>query len=88
MRLVTTSSELGFSVVMKSSSSSGRSDVNRCSYRRTSASGACWAETQWMVPRTLRPSGACPPRVSGSYVHRSSTTSPAASFMTPVHVMK
>ncbi len=36
----------------------GSGTVNRRSYMRTSASRACWADTQWMVPRTLRPSGA------------------------------
>ena len=49
---------------------------------------ACGAETQWIVPFTLRPSGALPPRVAGSYVQRSSVTLPAASFTTSVHVMK
>ena len=51
--------------------------VNRWSYSRTSAVAACAADTQWIVPFTLRPSGALPPRVAGSYVQRSSTTSPA-----------
>ena len=35
-------------------------------YSRASASSACGAETQWMVDFTFRPSGALPPRVSGS----------------------
>ena len=38
------------------------------------------AATQWIVPCTFRPSGASPPRVAGSYVHRSSLTFPDASF--------
>ena len=36
------------------------------SYSRTSASTAWAADTQWIVPFTLRPSGASPPRVAGS----------------------
>ena len=38
---------------------------------------ACAAATQWMVAFTLRPSGGeLPPRVAGSYVQCTSTTSP------------
>ena len=44
----------------------GRRDVNRCSYRRTSADTAWGTETQWMVPLILRPSGVAPPFDSGS----------------------
>src|ERR1019366_1374311 len=49
---------------------------------RTSASIACAAETQWIVDFTLRPSGALPPRVAGSYVQCTSTTPPLSFFTT------
>ena len=60
----------------------------RRSYSRTSQSTACSAETQCSVAFGRRPSGASPPRVAGSYVARSSTMFPAASFTTYVQVMK
>ena len=41
-----------------------------------------------MVPFTFLPSGALPPRVSGSYEHRNSTISPSSSLITALHVTK
>ena len=67
---------------------SGSGSVNSFSYSRTSQSSACAADTQWIVPCTRRPSGASPPRVAGSYVQRSSVTSPLASFTTSRHVTR
>ena len=59
-----TSRELGFRQSRKFlSPASGSGSVNRLSYRRTSASTAVAASTQWMVaPFTLRPSAGSPPR--------------------------
>ena len=59
---------------------------------RISAGFDCAAGSQCIVAFTLRPSGALPPRVAGSYVQRSSTTSPAAFISAPnlhayVHAM-
>src|SRR4029453_12349205 len=87
----TKTSEAGLSVAVNSwpsPTASGSGTVNSLSYSRTSTSRACRADTQWMVPCTLGPSGASPPRVAGSYVQRSSTTLPDASLMTSVQVMK
>src|SRR5271157_4247179 len=69
LAFVNTSSDLGLRLAVNScpsGTSVGSSLVNRFSYKRTSASIACSAETQWMVPFTLRPSGALPLRVSVS----------------------
>ena len=66
----------------------GSGRLNRWSYNRTSAGTACSADTQWSVAFGRRPSGALPPRVAGSYLHRSSTTRPAASLTTSVQVTK
>ena len=45
------------------------------------------ADTQWIVPLMLRPSGLDPPREAGSYVQRNSVDLPVAgSFTTPVQV--
>lgn len=54
--------------------SPGTSAVNSRRYSATVASRAWAADTQCIVDLTLRPSGAFPPRVSGSYVHCTSTT--------------
>ncbi len=63
----------------------GAGSVNSASYRRTSASAAVSASTQWMVaPLTFRPSAGLPPFEAGSYSQRTSITSPAAFFMQPV----
>src|SRR5207244_4141233 len=88
---LSTSSYFGFSFasyVWPSGTSPGSGLMNRWSYRRTSASTAWAADTQWIVPLTLRPSGALPPRVWGSYVQRSSVIRPEESFTTSLHVMK
>jgi len=46
------------------------------------------ADTQWIVAFGLRPSGALPSRVAGSYVQRSSVISPASFFTARWHVRK
>ena len=59
----TTTSDSGFTTSMNpsSSTSSGSGTVNSLSYSRSSQVNACGADTQWIVPCTLRPSGASPP---------------------------
>ena len=52
------------------------------SYSRTSASIACAALTQWIVPFTFRPDVAPPVLLSRSAVQRSSTIFPSPSFIT------
>src|SRR5207245_1925370 len=71
-----TASDCGFRAAVRSSSASGSDLVKSVSYNRTSASTACAADTQWMVPLTLRPL-LSPPTVAGSYWQRTSITSPA-----------
>jgi hypothetical protein len=63
--------------IFSRATSSGSFFVKSRSYNRTSPATACAAETQWSVAFGLRPSGESPPRVAGSYVQRSSTTSPS-----------
>src|SRR5262249_56247029 len=58
---VSTVSEFGFSAVRKSSSSSGLAFANSVSYSRTSASTACGAQTQWIVPFPPPPPPPPPP---------------------------
>ena len=66
---------------------SGSGSENRLEYRRTSASTALCASTQWMVDLTLRPSAGSPPRESGSYSQSTCVTLPASSLTQPVHLM-
>src|SRR5688572_8654453 len=84
-----TVSLFGFKFTVQSApsgKSSGSGLANKYSYSRTSASTARSALTQWIVPFTFRPSGGeFPPFVCGSYVARTSTTFPSASFTTSVH---
>jgi hypothetical protein len=51
---------------MKSSAAFGFGTVNSRSYKRTVAGTACAADTQWIVPLTLRSLVPVPLRVSGS----------------------
>src|SRR5439155_8722932 len=66
---------------------SGSGTVKSRSYNRTSASKACAALTQWIVPLTLRLEVAPPDLLSRSTLHRSSVTLPALSLITSSHLM-
>src|SRR6266699_35757 len=93
---VTTSSECRLMNDLKSAADpvaqelaaeAGSGTVKSRSYKRTSASTACAALTQWIVPLTLRLEVAPPDLLSRSTLHRSSVTLPALSLITSSHLM-